>query len=205
MALSTARSALRRTAFCNRQTLPSSSRLLHTSASRTYAAKVSPAELTKILSERISKFSDAADVEEVGRVLNVGDGIARVYGLKNVKAGEMVSFASGIKGMALNLETDNVGVVVFGDDRAISEGDTVARTREIVDIPIGHEMLGRVIDPLGRFPCCRNGYGYEFQVLAAPAGCSFPDETLAGHVMVDLPWSTTLKIYTSAWPGAVFL
>ena len=115
-----------------------------------FAAKVSPAELTKILSDRISKFSDAADVEEVGRVLNVGDGIARVYGLKNVKAGEMVSFASGIKGMALNLETDNVGVVVFGDDRAISEGDTVARTRQIVDIPIGKEMLGRVIDALGR-------------------------------------------------------
>ena len=82
-------------------------------------------------------------------MLNVGDGIARVYGLKQVKAGEMVSFSSGVKGMALNLESDNVGVVVFGDDRAILEGDTVQRTREIVDIPIGDELLGRVVDGLG--------------------------------------------------------
>jgi len=121
---------------------------IHTSAS-VAAAKVSPAELTKILSERIAKFSDAADVDEVGRVLSVGDGIARVYGLQNVKAGEMVQFASGLKGMALNLETDNVGVVIFGDDRGILEGDSVARTREIVDVPIGPEILGRVMDPLG--------------------------------------------------------
>merc|ERR1719408_709981 len=93
-------------------------RPLHTSAAA-MAAKVSPAELTKILSERITNFKDQQDVQEVGRVLSVGDGIARIYGLKNVKAGEMVEFASGLKGMALNLETDNVGVVIFGDDRAI--------------------------------------------------------------------------------------
>ncbi|CAD7962837.1 unnamed protein product [Amoebophrya sp. A25] len=127
----------------------SQSRGIASSAARLQAAKVSPAELTKILSERIEKFSDAANVEEVGRVLNVGDGIARVYGLRNVKAGEMVQFASGIKGMALNLETDNVGVVIFGDDRGISEGDSCARTQEIVDVPIGPELMGRVIDPLG--------------------------------------------------------
>merc|ERR1719413_58348 len=123
-------------------------RQLHTSAARP-ATKVSPAELSKILSERISKFSDAADVEEVGRVLNVGDGIARVYGLRNVQAGEMVAFASGLKGMALNLETDNVGVVVFGDDRAIVEGDSVKCTGTIVDVPIGDGLLGRVVDALG--------------------------------------------------------
>merc|ERR1712178_515550 len=113
------------------------------------AAKVSPAELTKILTDRIANFSDQADVQEVGRVLSVGDGIARIYGLKGVKAGEMVEFSSGLKGMALNLETDNVGVVVFGDDRAIVEGDSVKCTGTIVDVPIGDELLGRVVDALG--------------------------------------------------------
>merc|ERR1712176_345632 len=110
---------------------------------------VSPAELTKILSERIANFQDQQDVQEVERVLSVGDGIARIYGLKGVKAGEMVEFSSGLKGMALNLETDNVGVVVFGDDRAIVEGDSVKRTGTIVDVPIGDEILGRVVDALG--------------------------------------------------------
>merc|ERR1719220_1103372 len=123
-------------------------RLLHTSAAA-LAAKVSPAELTKILSERIANFQDQQDVQEVGRVLSVGDGIARIYGLKGVKAGEMVEFSSGLKGMALNLETDNVGVVVFGDDRAIVEGDSVKCTGTIVDVPIGEELLGRVVDALG--------------------------------------------------------
>jgi len=113
------------------------------------ATKVSPAELTKILSERIANFSDQQDVQEVGRVLSVGDGIARIYGLKGVKAGEMVEFSSGLKGMALNLETDNVGVVVFGDDRAIVEGDSVKCTGTIVDVPIGMGLLGRVVDALG--------------------------------------------------------
>merc|ERR1719428_2384602 len=96
-------------------------------------AKVSPAELTKILSERITNFAEHQSVEEVGRVLTVADGIARIYGLKTVKAGEMVEFSSGLKGMALNLETDNVGVVIFGDDRTIMEGDSVKRTGAIVD------------------------------------------------------------------------
>merc|ERR1719263_1578177 len=113
------------------------------------ATKVSPAELTKILSERIANFTDQQDVQEVGRVLSVGDGIARIYGLKSVKAGEMVEFSSGLKGMALNLETDNVGVVIFGDDRTIMEGDSVKRTGAIVDVPIGDELLGRVVDALG--------------------------------------------------------
>merc|ERR1719434_180302 len=112
-------------------------------------AKVSPAELTKILSERITNFAEHQSVEEVGRVLTVADGIARIYGLKGVKAGEMVEFSSGLKGMALNLETDNVGVVVFGDDRAIVEGDSVKCTGTIVDVPIGDALLGRVVDALG--------------------------------------------------------
>eukprot|EP00418_Pyrodinium_bahamense_P014008 CAMPEP_0179126438 /NCGR_PEP_ID=MMETSP0796-20121207/59850_1 /TAXON_ID=73915 /ORGANISM="Pyrodinium bahamense, Strain pbaha01" /LENGTH=243 /DNA_ID=CAMNT_0020825189 /DNA_START=43 /DNA_END=770 /DNA_ORIENTATION=+ len=127
---------------------PAAPRSLHTSAAA-LAAKVSPAELTKILSERIANFQDQQDVQEVGRVLSVGDGIARIYGLKGVKAGEMVEFSSGLKGMALNLETDNVGVVVFGDDRAIVEGDSVKCTGTIVDVPIGDGLLGRVVDALG--------------------------------------------------------
>jgi len=131
-----------------RLTAPTASRLLHTSPAP-LGAKVSPAELTKILSDRIANFSDQADVQEVGRVLSVGDGIARIYGLKGVKAGEMVEFASGLKGMALNLETDNVGVVIFGDDRAIVEGDSCKSTGTIVDVPIGPEMQGRVVDALG--------------------------------------------------------
>merc|ERR1719301_189659 len=128
--------------------LRTTSRPLQTS-SKALAAKVSPAELTKILSDRISNFKEQQDVEEVGRVLSVGDGIARIYGLKGVKAGEMVEFSSGLKGMALNLETDNVGVVIFGDDRSILEGDSVKCTGSIVDVPIGDELLGRVVDALG--------------------------------------------------------
>ena len=111
--------------------------------------EINPSEVTKILKEQIKKFGDKAEVSEVGQVLSVGDGIARIYGLDNVQAGEMVEFSEGSKGMALNLESDNVGVVIFGDDRAIKEGDTVKRTGAIVDVPIGKELLGRVLDGLG--------------------------------------------------------
>ena len=111
--------------------------------------EINPSEVTKILKEQIKKFGDKAEVSEVGHVLSVGDGIARIYGLDNVQAGEMVEFSDGSKGMALNLESDNVGVVIFGDDRAIKEGDTVKRTGAIVDVPVGKELLGRVVDGLG--------------------------------------------------------
>jgi F-type H+/Na+-transporting ATPase subunit alpha len=107
------------------------------------------AEITAILKKQIKNFGDAAEVTEVGQVLSVGDGIARVYGLDSVQAGEMVEFENGIKGMALNLETDNVGVVIFGSDRDIKEGQTVKRTGAIVDVPVGKELLGRVVDALG--------------------------------------------------------
>ncbi len=107
------------------------------------------AEISAILKEQIENFGTEADVAEVGQVLSVGDGVARVYGLDNVQAGEMVEFPGGIKGMALNLETDNVGIVIFGDDRDIKEGDTVKRTGAIVDVPIGRGLLGRVVDALG--------------------------------------------------------
>ena len=110
---------------------------------------IKAAEISAILKDQIKDFGKEAQVSEVGQVLSVGDGIARVYGLDNVQAGELVEFPGGIKGMALNLEADNVGVVIFGSDREIKEGDTVKRTGAIVDVPVGPELLGRVVDGLG--------------------------------------------------------
>ncbi|WP_341367459.1 F0F1 ATP synthase subunit alpha [Yoonia sp. BS5-3] len=110
---------------------------------------IQASEISAILKDQIKNFGQEAEVAEVGRVLSVGDGIARVYGLDNVQAGEMVEFPGGIRGMALNLEADNVGVVIFGSDRDIKEGDTVKRTKSIVDVPVGDELLGRVVDGLG--------------------------------------------------------
>ena len=110
---------------------------------------IQAAEISAILKDQIKNFGKDAAVAEVGRVLSVGDGIARVHGLDNVQAGEMVEFPGGIRGMALNLEVDNVGVVIFGSDREIKEGDTVKRTKSIVDVPVGNGLLGRVVDGLG--------------------------------------------------------
>ncbi len=110
---------------------------------------IQAAEISAILKDQIKNFGQDAEVAEVGRVLSVGDGIARVYGLDSVQAGEMVEFPGGIMGMALNLESDNVGVVIFGSDRDIKEGDTVKRTNSIVDVPVGDALLGRVVDGLG--------------------------------------------------------
>jgi F-type H+/Na+-transporting ATPase subunit alpha len=107
------------------------------------------AEISAILKEQIKNFGQEAEVSEVGQVLSVGDGIARAYGLDNVQAGEMVEFENGVRGMALNLEVDNVGIVIFGNDREIKEGQTVKRTRAIVDVPVGKGLLGRVVDSLG--------------------------------------------------------
>src|SRR5437016_11909056 len=111
--------------------------------------EIRAAEISAILKQQIANFGSEADVSEVGQVLSVGDGIARVYGLDSVQAGEMVEFPGGVRGMALNLETDNVGVVIFGDDRNIKEGDTVKRTGAIVEVPVGKGLLGRVVDALG--------------------------------------------------------
>src|ERR1700731_2670557 len=107
------------------------------------------AEISAILKEQIKNFGQEAEVSEVGQVLSVGDGIARAYGLDKVQAGEMFEFENGTRGMALNLESDNVGIVIFGSDREIKEGQTVKRTGAIVDVPIGKELLGRVVDALG--------------------------------------------------------
>merc|ERR1739846_57888 len=122
---------------------------LSTSAASSGAAKATSAEVSSILEERILGAAPVSNLEETGRVLSIGDGIARVYGLKNIQAEEMVEFSSGLKGMALNLEPDNVGVVVFGNDKLIKEGDVVKRTGAIVDVPVGTEILGRVVDALG--------------------------------------------------------
>jgi F-type H+-transporting ATPase subunit alpha len=110
---------------------------------------IQAAEISAILKDQIKNFGQEAEVAEVGRVLSVGDGIARVHGLDNVQAGETVEFPGGIQGMALNLEADNVGIVIFGDDRTIKEGDVVKRTGSIVDVPVGMGLLGRVVDGLG--------------------------------------------------------
>ena len=111
--------------------------------------KINASEITNILKDQIKNFGTEVEVSEVGQVLTVGDGIARVYGLDNVQAGEMVQFSEGTKGMALNLETENVGVVIFGDDSKIKEGDIVKRTGSIVDVAVGKSLLGREVDGLG--------------------------------------------------------
>ncbi|MBV8447121.1 MAG: F0F1 ATP synthase subunit alpha, partial [Hyphomicrobiales bacterium] len=107
------------------------------------------AEISSLLREQIKNFGQEAEVSEVGQVLSVGDGIARCYGLDKVQAGEMVEFENGTRGMALNLESDNVGIVIFGSDQEIKEGQTVKRTGAIVDVPVGKDLLGRVVDALG--------------------------------------------------------
>src|SRR3990167_8279107 len=107
------------------------------------------AEISSILKQQIANFDEKAEVDEVGQVLYVGDGIARAWGLDKVQAGEMVEFSSGLLGMALNLEKDNVGIVIFGPDQEIREGDTVKRTDRIVEVPVGRGLLGRVVDVLG--------------------------------------------------------
>src|SRR6201993_5148514 len=110
---------------------------------------IQPGEISAILKREIQNFGAEAEVSEVGQVLSVGDGIARVYGLDNVQAGEMAEFPGAIKGMALNLENHNVSIVIFGSDGTIKEGHTVKRTGAIVDVPVGKGLLGRVVDPLG--------------------------------------------------------
>ncbi|XP_008063179.1 ATP synthase subunit alpha, mitochondrial isoform X1 [Carlito syrichta] len=150
VAAAVARALPRRAGLVSRNALGSSfiaTRNLH--ASNTHLQKTGTAEMSSILEERILGADTSVDLEETGRVLSIGDGIARVHGLRNVQAEEMVEFSSGLKGMSLNLEPDNVGVVVFGNDKLIKEGDIVKRTGAIVDVPVGEELLGRVVDALG--------------------------------------------------------
>jgi len=138
-----------RNVFKNVNGAPAAAALVTARNFRSTSYNPATAEVSAILEERILKTSTTVGLEEAGKVLSVGDGIARVYGLKNVQAEEMVEFSSGLKGMALNLEPDNVGVVVFGNDKLIKEGDVVKRTGAIVDVPVGEGLLGRVVDALG--------------------------------------------------------
>ncbi|XP_037536901.1 ATP synthase subunit alpha, mitochondrial [Nematolebias whitei] len=149
VAAALARSLPRRAGFVSKTVPAACVGVNHLHTHRPWLQKTGTAEVSSILEEKILGADTSADLEETGRVLSIGDGIARVYGLRNVQAEEMVEFSSGLKGMSLNLEPDNVGVVVFGNDKLIKEGDIVKRTGAIVDVPVGEELLGRVVDALG--------------------------------------------------------
>ncbi|KAL5481991.1 hypothetical protein EMCRGX_G022269 [Ephydatia muelleri] len=162
-----------------------------------YASSGNPsvAEVSSILEQRILGFTDKTDLEETGRVLTIGDGIARVFGLKNIQAEEMVEFSSGLKGMALNLEPDNVGIVVFGNDKLIKEGDVVKRTGAIVDVPVGEGLLGRVVDALGN-PI--DGKGPLQTTKRARVGTKAPG--IIPRTSVNEPMQTGIKAVDSLVP-----
>uniref|UniRef100_A0A4W5KN45 ATP synthase subunit alpha n=1 Tax=Hucho hucho TaxID=62062 RepID=A0A4W5KN45_9TELE len=153
------------------------------------------AEVSSILEEKILGADTSADLEETGRVLSIGDGIARVYGLRNVQAEEMVEFSSGLKGMSLNLEPDNVGVVVFGNDKLIKEGDIVKRTGAIVDVPVGEELLGRVVDALGN---AIDGKGPLGSSIRRRVGLKAPG--IIPRISVKEPMQTGIKAVDSLVP-----
>uniref|UniRef100_A0A3Q1F601 ATP synthase subunit alpha n=1 Tax=Acanthochromis polyacanthus TaxID=80966 RepID=A0A3Q1F601_9TELE len=153
------------------------------------------AEVSSILEEKIMGADTSADLEETGRVLSIGDGIARVYGLRNVQAEEMVEFSSGLKGMSLNLEPDNVGVVVFGNDKLIKEGDIVKRTGAIVDVPVGEELLGRVVDALGN---AIDGKGPLGSKIRRRVGLKAPG--IIPRISVREPMQTGIKAVDSLVP-----
>ncbi|CAH3165236.1 unnamed protein product [Porites lobata] len=165
------------------------------SSSSPSLASAGTAEVSSILEQRILGSAPKAELEETGRVLSIGDGIARVYGLKNIQAEEMVEFSSGLKGMALNLEPDNVGVVVFGNDKLIKEGDVVKRTGAIVDVPVGEGMLGRVVDALGN-PI--DGKGELADVTRARVGIKAPG--IIPRTSVNEPMLTGIKAVDSLVP-----
>lgn len=165
------------------------------SSSSANFASAGTAEVSSILEQRILGSAPKAELEETGRVLSIGDGIARVYGLKNIQAEEMVEFSSGLKGMALNLEPDNVGVVVFGNDKLIKEGDVVKRTGAIVDVPVGQGMLGRVVDALGN-PI--DGKGPLSDVKRARVGIKAPG--IIPRTSVNEPMLTGIKAVDSLVP-----
>ncbi|XP_069025753.1 ATP synthase subunit alpha, mitochondrial [Embiotoca jacksoni] len=166
---------------------------LHTS--RPWLQKTGTAEVSSILEEKILGADTGASLEETGRVLSIGDGIARVYGLRNVQAEEMVEFSSGLKGMSLNLEPDNVGVVVFGNDKLIKEGDIVKRTGAIVDVPVGEELLGRVVDALGN---AIDGKGPLGSSIRRRVGLKAPG--IIPRISVREPMQTGIKAVDSLVP-----
>ncbi|KAK5871014.1 hypothetical protein PBY51_003917 [Eleginops maclovinus] len=167
----------------------------HLHTHRPWLQKTGTAEVSSILEEKILGADTSADLEETGRVLSIGDGIARVYGLRNVQAEEMVEFSSGLKGMSLNLEPDNVGVVVFGNDKLIKEGDIVKRTGAIVDVPVGEELLGRVVDALGN---AIDGKGPLGSSIRRRVGLKAPG--IIPRISVREPMQTGIKAVDSLVP-----
>ncbi|XP_061133986.1 ATP synthase subunit alpha, mitochondrial-like [Syngnathus typhle] len=167
----------------------------HLHTHRPWLQKTGTAEVSSILEEKIMGADTSADLEETGRVLSIGDGIARVYGLRNVQAEEMVEFSSGLKGMSLNLEPDNVGVVVFGNDKLIKEGDIVKRTGAIVDVPVGEELLGRVVDALGN---AIDGKGPLGSKIRRRVGLKAPG--IIPRISVREPMQTGIKAVDSLVP-----
>ncbi|KAL6113989.1 atp5f1a [Pungitius sinensis] len=167
----------------------------HLHTHRPWLQKTGTAEVSSILEEKILGADTSADLEETGRVLSIGDGIARVYGLRNVQAEEMVEFSSGLKGMSLNLEPDNVGVVVFGNDKLIKEGDIVKRTGAIVDVPVGLELLGRVVDALGN---AIDGKGPLGSSIRRRVGLKAPG--IIPRISVREPMQTGIKAVDSLVP-----
>ncbi|XP_055080245.1 ATP synthase subunit alpha, mitochondrial isoform X2 [Periophthalmus magnuspinnatus] len=167
----------------------------HLHTTRPWLQKTGTAEVSSILEEKILGADTSAHLEETGRVLSIGDGIARVYGLRNVQAEEMVEFSSGLKGMSLNLEPDNVGVVVFGNDKLIKEGDIVKRTGAIVDVPVGEELLGRVVDALGN---AIDGKGPLGSTVRRRVGLKAPG--IIPRISVREPMQTGIKAVDSLVP-----
>ncbi|XP_004059412.1 ATP synthase subunit alpha, mitochondrial [Gorilla gorilla gorilla] len=196
VAAAVVRALPRRAGLVSRNALGSSfiaARNLH--ASNTHLQKTGTAEMSSILEERILGADTSVDLEETGRVLSIGDGIARVHGLRNVQAEEMVEFSSGLKGMSLNLEPDNVGVVVFGNDKLIKEGDIVKRTGAIVDVPVGEELLGRVVDALGN---TIDGKGPIGSKMRRRVGLKAPG--IIPRISVREPMQTGIKAVDSLVP-----
>lgn len=196
VAAAVARALPRRAGLVSKNALGSSfvgTRNLH--ASNTRLQKTGTAEMSSILEERILGADTSVDLEETGRVLSIGDGIARVHGLRNVQAEEMVEFSSGLKGMSLNLEPDNVGVVVFGNDKLIKEGDIVKRTGAIVDVPVGDELLGRVVDALGN---AIDGKGPIGSKIRRRVGLKAPG--IIPRISVREPMQTGIKAVDSLVP-----
>ncbi|KAE8291849.1 ATP synthase subunit alpha, mitochondrial Precursor [Larimichthys crocea] len=195
VAAALARALPRRAGFVSKAVPAACVGVNHLHTHRPWLQKTGTAEVSSILEEKIMGADTAADLEETGRVLSIGDGIARVYGLRNVQAEEMVEFSSGLKGMSLNLEPDNVGVVVFGNDKLIKEGDIVKRTGAIVDVPVGEELLGRVVDALGN---AIDGKGPLGSKIRRRVGLKAPG--IIPRISVREPMQTGIKAVDSLVP-----
>ncbi|KAM8827437.1 ATP synthase F(1) complex subunit alpha, mitochondrial [Spinachia spinachia] len=195
VAAALARSLPRRAGFVSKNVAAACVGVKNLHTTQPWQVKIGTAEVSSILEEKILGVDHSVDLQETGRVLSIGDGIARVYGLRNVQAEEMVEFSSGLKGMSLNLESDNVGVVVFGNDKLIKEGDIVKRTGAIVDVPVGEELLGRVVDALGN---AIDGKGPLGSSIRRRVGLKAPG--IIPRISVREPMQTGIKAVDSLVP-----